>query len=339
MYKTLLLLLISTQIFAQSFKGKLIGEWVKDNITLYDDSPILKDDIRNLELRYTFMKNDSFLVTINGKTGRGTYQINNDTLIVANNAFFKILDLNDIKLTLQSINIEEKDKALKLSFIPVKFHNLGFTPITYRTVGQDIIYVSKHNYLEPSFLDMNQSAAQYISERFYFPEYKVGDFYTRFIITKEGEIKGIDILSSTDPKFDKYLIKAIKSSKGKWIPAIWEGKPVNAEVKMGFDMGWSEKMALKNPTSTKKDSVGTNTSESNYFLMQANINVEEKRYTAAIKNLNQSLQLDPLNVDAYYARAAVFALTKDTKKMCIDLLHLKNLQQGKGTDLWNKFCK
>jgi Tfp pilus assembly protein PilF len=65
--------------------------------------------------------------------------------------------------------------------------------------------------------------------------------------------------------------------------------------------------------------------------MQGNINVEEKRYSAAIKNLSKSLEYDPLNIDAYYARAAVFALTKDTQKMCEDLLQLKNLQQVKAT--------
>lgn len=340
MYKILTILFISTQIFAQTFKQKIVDEWVKDNISLYDGSPILKDEVRNMQLRYTFMENDSFQVTINGKTGRGTYFVKNDTLYFGKNIAFKIERLDEIKLVIRAVILDSASlsKALRLSFIPARFHNLGFTPQTYRTKGQDTIYVSKHNYLEPLFMDSDRSASQFISDNFFFPEYKAGDFYARFIITKQGEVKGIEVLESTHEKYNKYLIKAIKTTAGKWRPAEWEGKPINAEIKMGFDMGWSEKMGRKSAdVAAKKDTIDAN--ESNYYLMQANINVEAKRYSLAIKDLTKSITLDPLNIDAYYARAAVYALTKDVQKMCVDLQQLKNMQQAKGTDLWNKFCQ
>jgi hypothetical protein len=340
MYKILTFLLFSTQIFAQTFKQKIVDEWVKDNISLYDGSPILKDDIRNMQLRYTFMENDSFQVTINGKTGRGTYKVKNDTLYFGKNIAFKIERLDEIKLVIRAVILDSVSlsKALRLSFIPARFHNLGFTPQTYRTKGQDTIYVSKHNYLEPLFMDADRSASQFISDNFFFPEYRAGDFYARFIITKQGEVKGIEVLESTHENYNKYLIKAIKATAGKWRPAIWEGKPINAEVKMGFDMGWTEKMGRKSgDIDAKKDTIDAN--ESNYYLMQANIKVEEKRYSLAIKDLTKSIALDPLNIDAYYARAAVYAITKDVQKMCVDLQQLKNMQQTKGTELWNKFCQ
>jgi tetratricopeptide (TPR) repeat protein len=340
MYKILIFLFISSQIFAQTFKQKIVDEWVKDNISLYDGSPILKEDVRKMQLRYTFMENDSFQITINGKTGRSTYQVKNDTLYFAKNAAFKIERLDDIKLVFRAVILDSvgQSKALRLSFIPARFHNIGFTPQTYRTKGQDTIYVSKHNYLEPLFIDADRSASQFISDNFFFPEYKAGDFFARFIITKQGEVKGIEILESTHENYNKYLIKAIKATAGKWKPAIWEGKPINSEVKMGFDMGWTEKMKNKNgDTSAQKDIIDSN--ESNYLLMQGNIFVEEKKYTLAIKELTKSIALDPLNIDAYYARAAVYALTKDVQKMCLDLQQLKNMQQTKGTELWNKFCQ
>ena len=340
MYKILIFIFISLQTFAQTFKQKIVDEWVKDNISLYDGSPILKEDVRNMQLRYTFMENDSFQITINGKTGRSTYQVKNDTLYFAKNAAFKIERLDDIKLVFRAVILDSvgQSKALRLSFIPARFHNIGFTPQTYRTKGQDTIYVSKHNYLEPLFIDADRSASQFISDNFFFPEYKAGDFFARFIITKQGEVKGIEVLESTHENYNKYLIKAIKATAGKWKPAIWEGKPINSEIKMGFDMGWTEKMRNKNGSVTpQKDTVDSN--ESNYFLMQGNIYVEEKKYTLAIKELSKSIALDPLNIDAYYARAAVYALTKDVQKMCLDLQQLKNMQQTKGTELWNKFCQ
>jgi tetratricopeptide (TPR) repeat protein len=340
MYKILLFIFISTQIFAQTFKQKIVDEWVKDNISLYDGSPILKDDIRNMQLRYTFMENDSFQITINGKTGRSTYQVKNDTLYFAKNVAFKIERLDDIKLVFRAVILDSVDqsKALRLSFIPARFHNIGFTPQTYRTKGQDTIYVSKHNYLEPLFIDADRSASQFISDNFFFPEYKSGDFFARFIITKHGEIKGIVVLESTHENYNKYLIKAIKATAGKWKPAVWEGKPINTEIKMGFDMGWTEKMKNKNGNdAAQKDTVDSN--ESDYYLMQGNFYVEEKKYNLAIKELTKSIALDPLNIDAYYARAAVYALTKDVQKMCLDLQQFKNMQQTKGTELWNKFCQ
>ncbi len=342
MTKVLILLffILFGELYAQNLQQKLVGEWVKDEIKLADGSSILKDEVKNAQIRYVFMQNDSFQVTVNGKTGKGVYKLKDNILKVSDDRF-KVLQVNDIKLILQVISVDSalQSKALKLTFIPAHLHNVGYFPEKYRTKGQDTIYVSKPNFLEPFFVDAMQSAAEYISDRFYFPEYKVGDFRARFIITKLGEIKGIEILNSTHEKFNNSLIKAIKTTQGKWLPAMWEGKPVNAEIKMGFDMGWSARQKAKKQMAgtVPKDSIDA--SESNFYLMQGNILVEEKRYATAIKNLSKSIELDPRNIDAYYARAAAYALIKDTPKMCGDLLQLKHMEQTKGTDLWKKFCE
>ena len=340
MGKTLLFLLLTTQVFAQKLKEKIIGEWVKDDIRLKDGSPILSEAIKNMQMRYVFSDNGAFLITINGKSGKGTYKVVGDTIQLGKTTFLKILEVEETKLVVQEINSDPlgSPSKAKIIFIPARIHNLGYFPEKYRTKGQDTIFVSKHNYLEPFFLDPDNTAAQYISDNFLFPDYKAGDFFARFIITKSGEIKGIEILSSTHDKYNDDLIKAIKTTTGKWLPATWEGNPVNTEIKMGFDMGWSEKMKLKNKVDNTSSNDTIDVNESNYYLLQANINVEQKRYALAIKNLSKSLDLDPRNIDAYYARAAVYALTKDTQKMCVDLLQLKHLEQAKGIELWKKFC-
>lgn len=340
MGKVLFFLLISSSVFAQSLKEKLIGEWVKSDVRLKDGSPILSEEVKNMQLRYVFTDDGDFQITVNGKTGKGNYTIKGDSIILGKSTILQILEISEVKLVVQELsNPLGVPSKVKVTYIPVRFHNLGYFPEKYLTKGQDTIYVSKYNYLEPLFVDNDRTATQFISDNFAFPLYKAGDFYARFIITKQAEIKGIEILSSTHEKYNNELIRAIKATKLKWLPATWEGKPVNTEVKMGFDMGWSEKMGAKKPTSstTPEDTIDAN--ESNYFLLQANICVEEKRYAAAVKNLTQSLKLDPRNIDAYYARAAVYALVKDTQKMCLDLLQLKHLEQAKGTDLWKKFCE
>ncbi len=341
MGKILFFLLLTSQLFAQTLKEKLIGEWVKDEVRLKDGSPIFDEVIKNMQLRYVFSENDDFIITVDGKTGKTTYKVKGDSILLGKTTILQVLEISETKLVVQELYTDPlvPPSKAKITLIPARFHNLGYFPEKYRTKGQDTIYISKHNYLEPFFVDTDQSAAQFISNNFTFPYYRAGDFYARFIITKLGEIKGIEILNSTHERYNEDLIKAIKSSNGKWLPAMWEGKPVNAEIKMGFDMGWSAKMAGPNQASIAAQKDTIDPTASNYHLMRANINVEQKMYPLAIKNLTLSLKADPRNIDAYYARAAVYALTKDTQKMCVDLLQLKHMEQVKGTELWTKFCE
>lgn len=337
MLKTLFLICISSVAVAQGMKERLVGDWIKEDIRLKDGSPILDQTVKNIQLRYILQKNGTSRVVYDGKAADRPYRVKNDTLILGNDTFYKIEQASDIKLVLQQIMPDSTDTALKLIFTPAHLYNLGYLPEKYRTKGGDTIYVFKPNYLEPFFMDGEMNASQYISENFDFPEYRAADFYTRFIITTAGEVKGIEILRSTNDRFNNKLIAAIKKTEGKWKPAMWEGKPVNVEVMMGFDFGWSEKQAERGAISSQITDE-QKIQESNEFLAEGKYNLTLKNYNEAIRNYTWSLDKNPLNVDAYYGRASAYAMKKDTKKMCEDLLQLKNLQQAKGTELWNKFC-
>lgn len=334
MLKTLFLICISSVAVAQSIKGNLIGDWIKEDIRLRDGSPILDKAVRDIQLRYIFDKNGTSRVVYDGKTGDRPYRLKRDTLIIGDDTFYKIEQVSDIKLVLQQITADSSATALKLTFTPAHLYNIGFMPEKYRTKGGDTIYVYKPNYLEPFFMDGEMNASQYISENFDFPEYRAADFYTRFIITKEGDVKGIEIVRTTNDRFNNKLIAAIKKTQGKWKPALWEGKPVNVEVMMGFDLGWSEKQNSSTTEETDEEKMMA----SNEFLAEGKYYLTLKNYNEAIRNYTWSLDKNPLNIDAYYGRASAYAMKKDTKKMCEDLLQLKNLQQAKGIELWNKFC-
>ncbi|GAB3520660.1 energy transducer TonB [Emticicia fontis] len=336
MLKTLFLVCLSSVAFAQNIRQNVIGDWIKENIQLRDGSPILDKSVKDIQLRYIFDKSGTSRVVYDGKAGDRSYRIKHDTLIVGNDTFYKVEQASDIKLVLQQIT-SDSASALKITFTPAHLYNIGFVPEKYRTKGGDTIYVYKPNYLEPFFMDAEMNASQYISEIFDFPEFRTGDFYTRFIITAVGEVKGIEILRTTNDRYNNKLIAAIKRTEGKWKPAIWEGKPVNVEVMMGFDFGWTEKQAGQNSSSTQ-ETEQEKIQESNEFLAEGKYNLTLKNYNEAIKNYTWSLDKNPLNIDAYYGRASAYAMKKDTKKMCEDLLQLKNLQQAKGTELWNKFC-
>ncbi|RYU96043.1 hypothetical protein [Emticicia agri] len=337
MLKTLILIGFSSVAVAQGFKQNVIGDWIKEDIRLKDGSPILDKAVRDIQLRYIFQKDGTSRVVYDGRTGDRPYRVKHDTLIVGTDTFYKIEQASDIKLVLQQITADSSANALKIILTPAHLYHIGFMPEKYRTKGGDTIYVYKPNYLEPFFMDAEMNASQYISENFDFPEYRTGDFYTRFIITKNGEVKGIEILRTTSDRYNNKLIAAIKKSEGKWRPAMWEGQPVNVEVMMGFDLGWTEKQAERT-SSTTEQSDEEKIQESNEFLAEGKYNLTLKNYNEAIRNYTWSLDKNPLNIDAYYGRASAYAMKKDTKKMCEDLLQLKNLQQAKGTELWNKFC-
>ncbi|PLK46276.1 energy transducer TonB [Emticicia sp. TH156] len=337
MFKTLFLICVSTGALAQQLMSSVVGDWIKEDIRLKDGSPILDKTINNLQLRYIFNTDGTVRAVYEGRSGDRSYKIKNDTLIIGGDTFYKIEQLSDIKLVLQQITADSSANALKIIFTPAHLYNIGYIPEKYRTRGGDTIYVLKPNYLEPFFMDAEMSASAYISDNFDFPEYRAADFYTRFIITSKGEVKGIEILRSTSERFNNKLIAAIKKTEGKWKPAIWEGKPVNVEVKMGFDIGWSEREAMKN-SSADPDAAEADLAESNEFLSEGKYNLSLRNYNEAIRNFTWSLEKNPLNVDAYYGRASAYAIKKDTKRMCEDLLQLKNLQQARGTQLWEKFC-
>ncbi|MBA4851809.1 energy transducer TonB [Emticicia sp. BO119] len=337
MLKTLILIGFSSVAVAQGIREKVVGDWIKEDIRLKDGSPILDKTVRDIQLRYIFEKNGTSRVVYDGRAGDRPYQVNHDTLIVGGDTFYKIEEVSDIKMVLQQITADSSATALKIMFTPAHLYNVGFMPEKYRTKGGDTIYVFKPNYLEPFFIDADMNASHYISENFDFPEFRTGDFYTRFIITKNGEVKGIEILRTTNDRYNNKLIAAIKKSEGKWKPAMWEGKPVNVEVMMGFDFGWTEKQTERS-ASTSEQSEDEKLQESNEYLAEGKYYLTLKNYNEAIRNYTWSLDKNPLNIDAYYGRASAYAMKKDTKKMCEDLLHLKNLQQAKGTELWNKFC-
>ncbi len=336
MFRILILIFVSSVAFAQDLQEKLVGDWIKEEIRLKDGSPILNKSVRDVQLRYIFRKDGTLRVVYDGKAGDRPFKIKGDTVVIGTDVLYKVESVNDVRLVLQQVSADSTANSLKVIFTPAHLYNLGFVPEKYRTRGGDTIYVYKPNYLEPFFIDGEQSASQFISENFDFPDFRTGDFYTRFIITKKGEVKGIEILRSTNEKFNNRLIAAIKKTEGKWKPGIWEGQPVNIEVMMGFDLGWTEKENAKN--GVLEESEEEKMQESNDYLMEGKYYLTLKNYNEAIRNYTLSLDKNPLNVDAYYGRASAYALKKDTKKMCEDLLQLRNLQQAKGIELWEKFC-
>ena len=332
----IVLSLLGNMVFAQnSLQNKIMGEWVKDEIKLADNSPVYDVSIKESRFRYNFYSTDYVQITYNGKTNKNAYRIDHDTLVINDHIKFKIAELSDIKLILDQIDEDiAQHKKLRLIFIPAHIYNVGFVPKHYLSKGGDTVYVSEPNYLEPYFMNEDTKASDYIYQQFNFPDYRHGLFTVRFVITKNSELVGARVLKSSNEKFNERLLKAVNKTAKMWKAANYEGKNVNSEVEIVFDLDWTVRNPAEVPASLiEKD-------EESQIYSDEGINMlEEGAYNKAIEFFNEALKQYSFNLDAYYGRAAAYVLLKKPQMACKDFLVLKNLGQVRATQLYEKYCK
>jgi tetratricopeptide (TPR) repeat protein len=344
--KILILLFLPVCIFAQNpaktySKAQLMGDWVKTDIRLKDNSRIYDENIHDTQIRYHFISEDTLLITYQGIAQKYFYRFASNLIVIPKtDGRLRVEELDDRKMVISEQKKDSTRYQLRLTFVKVDIFNLGFTPQSYLTQGNDTVYVAQRNYLEPIFIDEFRNSMDYISEKFDFPEWKTGEFYARFIITKDAQVKAIKIEGKPE-KQKEDLIKAIRKTKGKWIAAKWEGKPVNAEIKMYFDYGEQEKLAFKNKTYKKSqaDSLAELKERSKFFLDEGNYYFTLKNYLKALQSYSKSIGLNPYNVDAYYGRIAVYSKSNRIDKVCEELEQLKALEQTKAFELSKQYCE
>ncbi len=344
--KTLLLLLLPIYIFAQNSienysKEQLIGsDWIKTDIRLRDNSKIYNEQILRLPLRYRFLNEDSVLITSKGASQKFFYRMSNNLIsIPKTDGKLRISSLDDKKMVIIEDMKDTTAAQFRIEFAKSDYYNIGYTPQSYLTQGNDTVYIAQQNYLEPIFLDDFRNPMDFISEKFNFPEWRTAEFTVRFIITKNGEVKGIKVEGTAD-KYNDNLINAVKKTRGKWLPAIWEGKPVNAEMKLYFDFGYSEQQALKNKSKpTTLDTLAMYKSQSKFFLDEGNYYFQIKNNLKALQSYSKSIAFDPYNINAYYGRVAVYSRANRIDKVCEELEQLKALEQTKAFELSKKYCE
>jgi tetratricopeptide (TPR) repeat protein len=343
--KNLVLLLFPIYIFAQNpvktyTKSQLLGDWVKTDIRLKDNSRIYDDEIHRSQIRYNFMSEDTVLITYQGTNQKYYYRFANNLVVLPQTKIeFRVEELDDRKLVISESKQDSTKYSLKFTLVKAEVFNLGFTPQSYLTQGNDTVYVAQRNYLEPLFIDEYRSPMDFIIEKFAFPEWKMGQFSARFIITKDADVKAVKV-DGTPEKQKENLIKAIKKTKGKWVAATWEGKPVNAEIKMYFDYGEKGKL-FEDPKLkvSSEDSLAELKERSKYFLDEGNYYFATKNYLKALQSYSKSIGLNPYNVNAYFGRVAIYAKSNRTDKMCEDLEQLKALEQTRAFELSKKYCQ
>ncbi|HVU58179.1 MAG TPA: energy transducer TonB [Puia sp.] len=59
---------------------------------------------------------------------------------------------------------------------------------------------------------------------------KASYFEASYIITKQGTVENVKVLSSIIPDFDATVVDLLKKTSGQWIPAAFHGQPVQTQL-------------------------------------------------------------------------------------------------------------
>ncbi|MBK9511200.1 MAG: hypothetical protein IPO04_17980 [Cytophagaceae bacterium] len=240
-----------------------------------------------------------------------------------------MLKLSELELELQRVHVKDTTLALVIHFEPKKLFDLTYTPESYTAQNGEPVYKVVFGKLEPAFKDSLWSPVEYIMRRFGFPEYKKGGFVVSLVITKNGDIRAARVIASSKNRYKKKLLKAVKTTKGKWLSAEFRGEKVNVALEFDFNLGYID------GSEKKVDSVL-------YSLALLESAQHYYSYGAYSKSLNcakLAIDYNPFNVAAYYQHAATSLYLRNTKAACNDYRQLIFLGQKKAESLYEKHCK
>lgn len=326
-----LLALTGFQGFAQQgLKEALQGEWIKDEVSLEDGSPVYDLSVTESSFMLDFRR-DSLIVSLDGINSLQRYRIS-DSIFSYRNDHYKITRLDKPILELQQVNQPSTVEPLRIKMISKAVYDLRTTPQTYLAKNGDIVYIYQPDVVEPKFIHPTMSAMSKIFSDFKFPQYKKGGFVVRFVITKQGKMEGLRMVASSDPKYDNRLIDAVEKTKGNWLPATYQGELVNCEVEFNFDLGFTkdsgDQVEAMNELQIAED-----------YLAYGQYYFGEKNYKSSVYYLDKAIEKNPYLIEAYYMRAAAHVFRKDVNSACKDYLQLKVLEQQKAKELFDKYCE
>lgn len=325
-----LVLVSNISLFAQRLTPEDIrGEWFKEDISLADGSTLYNPEIVESQFTLDFISDDSLLATYNGKSVYHRFTLE-DSVIKYAGINLKIVRFEKPILEVEEVRVQDGYKPLQYKFLYKPTFDLSFVPGQYPAKNGELVYTRIPGLLEPKFINPRFTAMDFIYKEFRFPEYKKGGFVLRFVITKDGVLKGGRLMASSHPKYDQKLIQALMKTKGDWVPAKFNGENVNCEVEFNFDLGWTTSSA-DNSEQNKRYEAEQNKEYADYYF-------DTKSYKSAIYYYTQTLENNPYNIDAYYKRAACFVFRKDINSACADYESLTVLNQVKAKELFEKYC-
>ncbi len=321
-------LLMAFSSFGQ-LRQQLIKNWKKTDITAIDGSPYYDEETVNLDFDLHFISEDSVYLFNNSKLTPIAYRLSSDSLLVFSGLRLKIVEISDIKMVLESMESEGFD--FRITFMPKNLFDLTYTPEAYRAKNGEVVFTAIHGKLEPQFRHRTLSPVDYIFEKFGFPEYRKGGFVVRFVVTATGDVTGVRVVASSNDRFNQNLVSAVLQTKGMWQPAEFKGEKVATEVEYDYNLGYHD----RDLSSSEVDSLEYSKMYLDYGLQY----ISNGAYRNAATYLKKAIDLNPLNVYAYFKHAEVSFALRRKEEGCESLSYLLLLEQKKAEPLYEKYCK
>jgi tetratricopeptide (TPR) repeat protein len=342
---TLLLLLFDLGLHAQDLNNT---EWVQIKVERKDGSAILNpSEAGNESVKYLFI-GDSVLRSINEQYSfRQTYKVDNNILSIGNATRFKIDSLSDILLKITDIPNKQivNDKLNTRTFINADYI-FDYLKQTHQLKFINDSTILANNYLSPIY---NGDF-----DKFFLSKFKLNVnneiLNSAFIISSNGNIKDVQVSSDklNDEKKIENAKEIIKSTKGLWIiPPV----PDSIQIKINFLMKFSTD-GSGNYTSSFTDFHQTSdlskntknltlreTSKLNNDFDSGVRLFKRGKFDKAIFEFQKCININPLDIDAYYNIAYCYQKTGNMELACETWKKLKNMGQKDGENLYNENCK
>lgn len=327
---------------------QLLGLWVKCKAEMKDGSRIVDHaDCGMSFLKYRFNKNGSVEQSTNPLfiQDKQKYKLSNNVLAIGM-VKYDVLKLAGDTLEIAEIIPNTDDSKIK-TFYFVKTQSLEIPgKRLYNEDVKDSVYEA-NNFLFPEFDAHIDELMKLIPS-----PYQRSVLQLRFIVNKEGKIKDVTIekQDSTKQEFNNSVVDGFKSSNSFWLPARMDNKPVNTSVeliltftsvpvvgKRTMNAASVQCPFLLPVTFGKPLSSDDKQLDDSYFNKAAD-EAKNQDYAKAIEYLTQCIQINDIDLDAYYLRALCNLKLGNKDKACDDWTILSQLGQVPAKTNLKRFC-
>lgn len=330
--------------FAQS-NQQLQGFWVKVDAKMKDGSRIINHQDCGMNfIKYNF-GNDGFV----NQSGdvlfdqfKLPYKLMGDSLVIGGTVYNVVGFANDtLKLSFFVPGAEDAQLPV-FYFAKAQEHNLQ-TTATFDAGLKDSVYQA-NNQLFPQYRGHFTDLMSGISTR-----YDKGTLKASFVVDKKGRVKNYTIveLDSISKGFAKNVGNAFADLT--WLPARKNNVPVNTVVQVTMrsaqqvignrimnTLDINYQFIAKNPYGK----LDADEAEAEQRLFREALNQSNGQdYNKALASLSKCIEMDSIDLNAYYLRAIVNLALHKTQDACKDWATLAAFGQVDAKKKLAKFCK
>jgi hypothetical protein len=328
----------------------LLGNWGLDYVD-YRDGTLVKDRnlIKNTTTMLSFRKGKVVTIMHHAKAGTLSYSLMNNKLMVGT------VDYKIEKLTKNEFVFSDWADFAKEDYKVIRYHfsatsessekyfirKFVIPNIRIKPNGDTVYAFTEDfypNYIIPLgafnkaeltvFEDVFRNSYQDIEKVFNFPEKKKGHFEVQFDITKTGKVSDILVMQSSDPVYNKQLIKAVASTAKSWENAEYQNKPIAIQFNYAFDY----------QEHNEKENEGFDPILYQDLMDRADGQFQKKNYEKAVKLYTKCILMVDDAVEALYKRADCYFTVDAIKNACSDWNYLATRGQKRAEGLYLKHC-